>query len=156
MVCLYLQAIERYTRDWFATVVLTQFSFFIVNLYRYQNVFKSIPANTVSLYEKQCWCLIIDLVVLFYDEYLEIRNKVLLITFGRFIVDVFCFGFLNKFVVCIIEKKTPTTVMLICIHKRVKSIVFAMSIKFCDESGLAIRWFFFYKKLLDHIYQTMN
>ena len=27
LVCLYLQAIERYTRDWFATVVLTQFSF---------------------------------------------------------------------------------------------------------------------------------
>ena len=31
-----------------------------------------------------------------------------------------------------------TTVLIICIHKRVKSIVFAMSIKFCDESGLAI------------------
>ena len=31
-----------------------------------------------------------------------------------------------------------TTVLFICIHKRVKLIVFAVSIKFCDESGLAI------------------
>ena len=29
-----------------------------------------------------------------------------------------------------------TTVLVICIHKRVKSIVFTLSIKFCDESGL--------------------
>ena len=155
MVCLYLQAIERYTRDWFATVVLTQFSFFIVNLYKYQNVFKSIPANTVSLYEKQCWCLIIDLVALFYDEYLEIRNKVLLITFGWFIVDVFCFGFLNKFVVCIIEKKThycnvnmySQTSQIDCfrhVHKILRWI------------GSSDSMVFFYKKLLDHIYQTMN
>ena len=31
-----------------------------------------------------------------------------------------------------------TTVLVICIHKRVKSIVFAVSIKFCEESDLAI------------------
>ena len=31
-----------------------------------------------------------------------------------------------------------TTLLVICIHKRVKSFVFAVSIKFCDESGLAI------------------
>ena len=31
-----------------------------------------------------------------------------------------------------------TTVLFICIQKRVKSIVFAVFIKFCDESGLAI------------------
>ena len=29
-----------------------------------------------------------------------------------------------------------TTALFICIHKRVKSII--LSIKFCDESGLAI------------------
>ena len=31
-----------------------------------------------------------------------------------------------------------STVLFVCIQKRVKSIVFAVSIKFCDESGLAI------------------
>ena len=31
-----------------------------------------------------------------------------------------------------------STVLVIRIHKRVKSIVFAMPITFCDESGLAI------------------
>ena len=31
-----------------------------------------------------------------------------------------------------------TTVLFFCIHKLVKSIVFAVSIKLCDESGLAI------------------
>ena len=31
-----------------------------------------------------------------------------------------------------------TIVLVIFIHKRVKSIVFAVSIKLCDESGLAI------------------
>ena len=31
-----------------------------------------------------------------------------------------------------------TTVLVIRIHKQVKSIVFAVSMKFCDESGLAI------------------
>ena len=37
--------------------------------------------------------------------------------------------------VCMIGK---TTVLVICIHKWVKSIVFAVSIKFCDESGQAM------------------
>ena len=31
-----------------------------------------------------------------------------------------------------------TTVLVICMHKQVKSIVFAVSIKFCDEKGLAV------------------
>ena len=35
-----------------------------------------------------------------------------------------------------IEKKN--SVLFICIHKRVESIVFAVSIKFCGESGLTI------------------
>ena len=30
-----------------------------------------------------------------------------------------------------------TTVLFICIHKQVESVVFAVSIKFCDELGLA-------------------
>ena len=37
---------------------------------------------------------------------------------------------------CVYWKKP--TVLFICIHKRVKSIVFAVFIKFCDESGPAI------------------
>ena len=48
---------------------------------------------------------------------------------------VFCFGFLCMFDVCIIGK---TTVLFICIHKRVKSIVFVVSIKFCYKLGQAI------------------
>ena len=31
-----------------------------------------------------------------------------------------------------------TTVLFNCIHKQVQQIVFTVSIKFCDESGLAI------------------
>ena len=31
-----------------------------------------------------------------------------------------------------------SSILVICIHKRVKSIAFAVSIKLCDESGLAI------------------
>ena len=34
-----------------------------------------------------------------------------------------------------------TTVLFICKHKQVKSIVFAVSIKFCDKLGLAILTF---------------
>ena len=67
MVCLYLQAIERYTGDFVPTYTDTVF-IFIVNLYKYQNVFKIIPANTVSLLGKQFWCIIIDRVALVYDE----------------------------------------------------------------------------------------
>ena len=43
-----------------------------------------------------------------------------------------------------IEKKT--TVLFISIHKRVKSIVFAVFIKFYDESGLAILRVSFFSK----------
>ena len=52
----------------------------------------------------------------------------------RFTVDMFLFWNSYKFGVCMIEKK----LLFICIHKWAKSIVFAVSIKFCDESGLAI------------------
>ena len=34
-----------------------------------------------------------------------------------------------------------TTVLFICIHKWVKSIIFTVSIKFCDELGLVILTF---------------
>ena len=47
----------------------------------------------------------------------------------------FCFGFPYKFDVYMIGK---TTVLVICKHKRVKSVIFAVSIKFCYKSGLAI------------------
>ena len=55
----------------------------------------------------------------------------------RFTVDMF---FVLDFFISLMCGKT--TVLIICIHKRVKSIVFAVSIKFCDESGLAIKNFF--------------
>ena len=65
----------------------------------------------------------------------EIRNMWCYLVLSVYCWHVFCFGFLYRFDVCMIEK---TTVLVICIHKRVKSNVFAVSIKFCDESGLAI------------------
>ena len=37
---------------------------------------------------------------------------------------------------CVLLEKT--TLLFICIHKQVKSIVFAVSIKFCDQWDLAI------------------
>ena len=60
------------------------------------------------------------------------------------------FGFLYKFDVCMIEK---TSVLFICIYYiRAKSIVFAVFIKFCVESGLAT--FSFYSYILA-VRQTM-
>ena len=49
-----------------------------------------------------------------------------------------CFFVLDFFknLMCVWLGKT--TVLFICIQKRVKSIVFALFMKFCDESGLAI------------------
>ena len=55
---------------------------------------------------------------------------VLLSTFG-----LFCFGFLYKYDMCMIGK---AIVLIIGIHNRVESIVFALSIKVRDESGPAI------------------
>ena len=52
-----------------------------------------------------------------------------------FTVDVFCFRFLDKFDACMIEK---STVMVIYIHHRVKWIVFAVPIEYCDALGIAI------------------
>ena len=110
---------------------------FIVNLYRYHNVFKSIlPANVVNWFGK----------AMLMPNYwlsrsaLSPKPSVRYETWGFSVLSiycwhVFCFGFLYKFDVCMIGK---TIVLVIFIHKRVKSIVFAMSIKLCDESGLAI------------------
>ena len=64
----------------------------------------------------------------------EIRNMVLLSTFGL-LFTCFLFWISFKFDVCMIEK---TTVLFSCIYKQVKSIFFAVFIKFCNESGLAI------------------
>ena len=54
----------------------------------------------------------------------------------------YCFGFIYKFDVCMLENKT--TVLVICIHKRDKSIVFAVSIKSCHELSLDSDFNFFY------------
>ena len=62
----------------------------------------------------------------------EILNIVLLSTFGL-LLTCFVLKFFISMVCVWLEK---TTVLFICKHKWVKSIVFA--VKFCDESGLAI------------------
>ena len=59
---------------------------FIVNLYKYQNVFQSIPTNIVGWLENTISYRIIDRVALFYVECFvvrnrQIRNMVLLRTF---------------------------------------------------------------------------
>ena len=123
---------------WIATVVLTQFSFFNVKLYRYQNISKSIPATIVSRLGKTIlmpnyWPSrsVLRWMSVVWNR--EIRNMVLLRTFGL-LLTCFYFGcFVSLYDVCIIGKPY---VLFICIHKRIKSIVFAVSIKFCDESGL--------------------
>ena len=51
---------------------------------------------------------------------------------------VFCFGFLYKFDHWCVYDWKNYCIGYICIHKRVNSIDLAVSIKFCDESGLAI------------------
>ena len=107
---------------------------FSVNLYWYQNVFKSIPTNIVSLFGKTIlmpnnWPSHSVLRWMSVVRNLEIRNMVLL-CWHVFVLDFFAS------LMCVWLEKT--TVLFICIHKRVKSIVFATSIKFCDESGLAI------------------
>ena len=110
---------------------------FIVNLYKYQKVRdKSIPANivcwlrnTILMPNYRASCSVLRWMSMVWNS--EIRNMVLLSTFGL-LLTCFCFGFLYKFVMCMIEKKN--TKLFICIHKRVKSIVFAMFIKFIDES----------------------
>ena len=59
---------------------------------------------------------------------------VLLSTFAL-LLTCFLFWVSLLFDVCMIGK---STVLVICLHKRVKLIVFTVSIKFGDESGLAI------------------
>ena len=51
----------------------------------------------------------------------------------------FCVEFLYKFDVCMIGKKYIE--IFICKHKQVKSIFFAVSIKFCNKSDLGITTF---------------
>ena len=54
----------------------------------------------------------------------------------RFTVDLFFVLGILISLICVWMKKT--NVLFIYIHKRVKSFVFAVCIKFCAESGLAI------------------
>ena len=104
---------------------------FIVILYRYQNVFKSVPATIVSLFWKTIlmpyhWpsCSVLRIMSIVRNR--EIRNVVLLGTFDL-LLTCFCFGILYKY--GMFDDRKKTTVLFICIHKRVKSIVFAVSIK---------------------------
>ena len=53
-----------------------------------------------------------------------------------FTVDMFFVLEFFTSLICVWLEKT--TVLFICIHKQVKSIVFVVFIKFCDESGLEI------------------
>ena len=54
----------------------------------------------------------------------------------RFTVDIFLV--LDFFISLMRVWLKKNTVLFICIDKRIKSIVFAVSIKICDESGPAI------------------
>ena len=73
-------------------------------------------------------------------RYCETRKVALRHKLGVLSVDMV--SALNFFIslMCVwFEKKT--TVLFICKHKQVESIVFAVSIKFCDKLGLAILTF---------------
>ena len=70
------------------------------------------------MFRYETWCYSINLV--YFNG--------LLLTY--FVVDFFIS------LMCLWLEKTA--VLLICIHKLVKSIIFTVSIKFCDESGLGI------------------
>ena len=81
---------------------------FSVNLYWYQNVFKSIPTNIVSLFGKTIlmpnnWPSRSVLWWMSVVRNLEIRNMVVLSTFGL-LLTCFCLGCLCKFDVCMTGK----------------------------------------------------
>ena len=106
---------------------------FIVNSYKYQ----SIPANIVrkinfdaQLLTESLWSKMnVHSLKPWYMKYIVTQNF-------RFTVDmVFVLNFFISLMRVWLEK---ITVLIICMHKRVKSIIFAMSIRFCCESGLAI------------------
>ena len=144
----HLFTMDRKVNTWFRTdihwitiVVLPWISFSSLNInWKY---FKSIPPNIGSDQEEQFWCLNIDRVALFYDEMSihairkrEVRFMLLRHKPEKLLVYCwhgFCFEVLYRFDVCMIEK---STVFFICTHKWVKSAVFVLSIKFCEESGL--------------------
>ena len=113
----------------------------IVNIYKYQNVFKSIPALSwlgKTILMPNYWLSRSSLRWMSAVLNCEIWNMVLLSTFGL-LLTCFLFWIFYKFEVCMIGKNyCILTVFLICIHKQVKLIIFTVSIKFCDESGLAI------------------
>ena len=68
-------------------------------------------------------------------EPLDTKNGV--IQFFRLLVNMFVLFLISyKFDVCLIGKKL--TVLFMCMNKRVKLIVFAVSMKFCDELSQAI------------------
>ena len=109
----------------------------IINLpvYRYHNVFKSIPQNIVS------W---LGTTILMPNyrlsrsvlQWMSVIHNHGVTLYFRFTVQcwhVFCFGFLVSLMCVWLEN---TSVLFICIHKWVKSIVFSLSIN--SDSGLEI------------------
>ena len=112
---------------------------FIVNSYKYQKVSKRTPANIVSWLGKTIlmpnyWPSRSVLRWMSVVRNREIRNMVLLSTFDL-MLTCFLFWFLYKWL------KKSHTLFINWMPKWVKSIVFAVSIKFCGESGLAISSF---------------
>ena len=107
LVGIYLQAKEKYTRDSFPRTLVCYCRFntvfiFIVNLNRYQNVLKRIPANIVSLFRKtismpNLWPSRSVLRWMSVVRNLEIRNMVLLTTF-----DLLWHVFVLKFFISLI------------------------------------------------------
>ena len=112
---------------------------FIVNLYKYQKDSKSIPANIVGWLEKTIlmpnyWASRSVLQWMSVVRNSEIQNGVT----QYFQLTVYMFFVLDFFISFMCVWLEKTTVLFICILEQIKSIVFAVFIKFWDESGLAI------------------
>ena len=110
----------------------------IANFYKYQKVFQCKSLHIESLLRKT---IMMTFYLPSYCSTINVHSPEPLVLLHRSgVLSVYCwlgicFEFLFMFDVCIMEN---TTLLVNCIRKRVKCIFFAVSIKFCDESGLAI------------------
>ena len=132
---------------WFAVVVLTRMSFLsliyrnikmLLNVYHQTlevDIEKQLYHQTLEFdIEKQFWCLFIDWVALFFDEFHSLKPlgmkqwyySINLVLLSVYCWHGFCFGFHYKFEVCMTRKKV--LYLFTYINESIKSTVFAMSI----------------------------